>query len=469
MTETLSAYPPEGSWDHVESLDPAAWPTKVRRSHRLVPTTCFNCEANCGLLAWVDKATGKITKFEGNPVHPASRGRNCAKGPATINQVDDPERILYPMKRVGDRGEGLWERITWEQALAEIGERINTAFREDRHHEVMYHVGRMGDDSYMERVLHSWGIDGQNSHTNICSSGARVGYASWMGFDRPSADFANAKVIFLISSHLEAGHYFNPHAQRIIEGQQNGATVVCVDPRLSNTAAKADHWLSPWPGTEAFLLLAIVRLLLVENTWDAKFFERWVNWETFLREARPDLEPTFSNVRQALIDQYAEYTPVEAARVCGLEEDQVLEVARVVGNGLGRFASHTWRASSAGNEGGWMVARCLQFLNVLTGSVGTEGGTNANGWNKFIPDTPMHPEPQARWNEMQWPIEYPLTHHEMSILLPHFLKAGRGRIDTYFTRVYNPMWTNPDGFTWMEVLRDSNLIGCHVALTPTWN
>ena len=216
-------------------------------------------------------------------------------------------------------------------------------------------------------------------------------------------------------------------------------------------------------------MLAIVRLLLVENTWDAKFFERWVNWETFLREARPDLEPTFSNVRQALIDQYAEYTPVEAARVCGLEEDQVLEVARVVGNGLGRFASHTWRASSAGNEGGWMVARCLQFLNVLTGSVGTEGGTNANGWNKFIPDTPMHPEPQARWNEMQWPIEYPLTHHEMSILLPHFLKAGRGRIDTYFTRVYNPMWTNPDGFTWMEVLRDSNLIGCHVALTPTWN
>ncbi|HAQ23113.1 MAG TPA: hypothetical protein DCR10_06145, partial [Acidimicrobiaceae bacterium] len=83
----------------------------------------------------------------------------------------------------------------------------------------------------------------------------------------------------------------------------------------------------------------------------------------------------------------------------------------------------------AGNEGGWMVSRCLQFLNVLTGSVGTEGGTNANGWNKFIPITPIHPEPQARWNELQWPIEYPLTHHELSILLPHFLKAGRGRID----------------------------------------
>lgn len=467
--EGLSAYPPEETWDHVESLDPAAWPKRVRRAHRLVPTTCFNCEANCGLLAWVDKETGRITKFEGNPVHPASRGRNCAKGPATINQVEDPERILHPMKRVGERGEGLWERISWDQALDEIGTRIGNAFREERHHEVMYHVGRMGDDTYMERVLHSWGIDGQNSHTNICSSGARVGYASWMGFDRPSADFANAKVIFLISAHLEAGHYFNPHAQRIIEGQQNGATVICIDPRLSNTASKADHWFSAWPGTEAFLLLAIARLLILDGTWDAAFFERWVNWETFLRESRPDLEPVFANVGPALLELYAEYTPEAAARICGIDEDRLRIVARTIGEGLGGFASHTWRASSAGNEGGWMVARCLQFLTVLTGSVGTVGGTNANGWNKFIPVTPIHPEPQGRWNEMQWPIEYPLSHHEMSFLLPHFLKAGRGYLDTYFTRVYNPLWTNPDGFTWMEVLRDTDKIGCHVALTPTWN
>ncbi len=278
----LTAYPPEEQWDDHRALDAKAWPERVERRFRLVPTTCFNCEANCGLLAYVDKDTGKIAKFEGNPVHPASRGRNCAKGPATLNQVEDPERILHPMKRVGERGEGLWERITWDQALDEIGTRIGTAFREGRKHEVMYHVGRMGDDSYMERVLHSWGIDGQNSHTNICSSGARVGFATWMGFDRPSADFANAKVIFLISSHLEAGHYFNPHAQRILEGKRNGATIVCVDPRLSNTASQADHWFSAWPGTEAFLLLAIARLLVENDTWDKAFVERWVNWETFL-------------------------------------------------------------------------------------------------------------------------------------------------------------------------------------------
>ncbi len=465
----LTAYPPEDHWDDYNALDAQAWPAKVRRRFRLVPTTCFNCEAKCGLLAYVDKDTGKVAKFEGNPVHPASRGRNCAKGPATINQVDDPERILHPMKRIGGRGDGLWERISWDQALDEIGNRIGDAFRQDRHDEVMYHVGRTGDDSYMERVLHSWGIDGHNSHTNICSSGARVGYATWMGFDRPSADFANAKVIFLISSHLEAGHYFNPHAQRIMEGREAGAKIICIDPRLSNTASQADHWLSAWPGTEAFLLLSIARLLVEVGTWDRDFFQRWVNWETFLTATRPDLEPVFDNVEVALLDQYADYTPKEAARVCGIDELVIREVASIIGEGLGRFASHTWRAASAGNLGGWQVSRCLQFLNVLTGSVGTVGGTNANGWNKFIPVTPIHPEPQGRWNEMSWPDEFPLAHHEMSILLPHFLKSGRGYIDTYFTRVYNPLWTNPDGFTWLEVLQDPSKVGCHVALTPTWN
>ena len=280
----LINYAPADRWDDWVELDAKSWAHGERkeRRYRLIPTTCFNCEACCGLLAYVDKSTGQIAKLEGNPAHPASRGRNCAKGPATLTQVYDPERILYPLKRAGRRGEGRWRRITWDQALAEIGGRVGTAFREGRHDEVIYHVGRPGDDSYMERVLNAWGIDGHNSHTNICSSGARVGYAVWMGFDRPSGDHANAKVIFLISSHLEAGHYFNPHAQRIIEGKMRGAKVICVDPRLSNTASMSDHWLAPWPGTEAAMLLAIARLLLQKGTWDREFVRRWVNWEHFL-------------------------------------------------------------------------------------------------------------------------------------------------------------------------------------------
>jgi anaerobic selenocysteine-containing dehydrogenase len=111
----------------------------------------------------------------------------------------------------------------------------------------------------------------------------------------------------------------------------------------------------------------------------------------------------------------------------------------------------------------------LQWLVILTGSFATPGGTMPASRDKFVAAPFSSPPAQTGWNELNWPLEYPLAHYEMSFLLPHFLKEGRGRISTYFTRVYNPAWTNPDGFTWIEVLRDEEKVGCHAALTPTWN
>src|SRR5437016_5946388 len=123
-TGELASFPPPEKWDDWVEYEAKDWPTKVEKHYQLVPTICFNCEAACGLLAYIDKATLEIRKFEGNPAHPGSRGRNCAKGPATLNQVYDPERILYPMKRVGRRGEGRWKRITWDEALDEVATRM---------------------------------------------------------------------------------------------------------------------------------------------------------------------------------------------------------------------------------------------------------------------------------------------------------------------------------------------------------
>ena len=136
----LYKYPEPNEWDNFMELDPQAWPEKKERHYSIVPTTCFNCESACGLLAYIDKDSNKVRKFEGNPHHPGSRGRNCAKGPATINQINDTERILYPLKRKGKRGSGEWERITWDQALDEISEKIAASIRK-RKDGVMYHVG----------------------------------------------------------------------------------------------------------------------------------------------------------------------------------------------------------------------------------------------------------------------------------------------------------------------------------------
>ncbi len=469
VSEPLSPFPPPEQWDDFVELDAKAWPRQRERRYSLVPTTCFNCEAACGMLAYIDKETNRVRKFEGNPWHPGSRGRNCAKGPATINQINDPERILYPLKRAGARGEGRWERIEWQQALEEIGARIRRSLEAGRRDKVVYHVGRPGHEGYAERVLKAWGVDGHNSHTNICSAGARTGYALWHKSDRPSPDHANAEVILLLSSHLETGHYFNPHAQRIVEGMMKGARLIVMDPRLSNTASLADLWLPTYPGTEAAVLLAIARLLLEAGHFDREFVQQWVNWEEYLEALHPEAPATFDSFLERVREEYREFTPEFAAQESGLAPEQIREAARLIGRAGSRFAGHVWRSASIGNLGGWQVARCLHFLSVLTGSVGTEGGTSPSSWNKFHPHLFDQPPAPPVWNELHFPPEYTLSHYEMSPILPHLIEEGRGSLDVYFTRVFNPVWTYPDGFSWMEMLLDEKKVGCHVALTPTWN
>ena len=94
----LTDYPPPDKWDRWEEYEAKGWAKKEKKSYGIVPTTCFNCESACGLLAYIDINTGSIRKFEGNPYHPGSRGRLCAKGPATINQITIPRSgLIWPL------------------------------------------------------------------------------------------------------------------------------------------------------------------------------------------------------------------------------------------------------------------------------------------------------------------------------------------------------------------------------------
>ena len=467
----LAAFPPRERWDDWVELSSRAWPAREERHYMLVPTTCFNCESACGLLAYVDRDTGQVRKFEGNPEHPGSRGRNCAKGPATINQVTDPDRILYPLRRSGPRGGGRWERIGWDEALDVLAGRIRAALTERRQNEIMVHIGRPGEDGFTERVLASWGVDGHNSHTNVCSSGGRTGFQFWMGIDRPSPDHAHAKVIYLISAHLEAGHYFNPHAQRITEARTNGRqgdrpghpAVQHRHPRrlLAVPAAgqrgrdQPGHRQPPDPDRP---VRPRVRAPLVELG-------------RVPHECHPDVPVTFEAFEADPRGAVRRVTPSSfAAAESGIDAAVLAEVAEVVaGAGTPVLLPLLAVARPPGNLGGWQVSRTLFLISALLGAVATEGGTFPNAWNKFVP-RPIHVPPHpGTWQELSWPLEYPLAQNEMSFLLPHFLNDGRGRLDTYFIRVYNPVWTNPDGLSWMEVLCDEDKVGCFVALTPTWN
>jgi hypothetical protein len=459
----LESFPPQDRWDDWVEYDPKAWPKKVERHYALVPTTCFNCEAACGLMAYVDKEDLSIRKLEGNPHHPGSRGRNCAKGPATLNQIQDPERILFPLKRVGPRGSGKFEPCSWQEVIEVFSTKIRNALTAGRKTEVMYHVGRPGHDGYMDRVLQSWGVDGHNSHTNVCSAAARLGYATTMGADRPSPDHENAKFMLLLSSHLETGHYFNPHAQRIIDGKMKGAKIAVIDVRLSNTASVGDYWLAPHPGTEAFLLLSRLRARAARG-----------------RSHRPRLPAAVDELARVPRGQ----SPGQGAdvrRVHRCAEGGVRRVhARCRGIRMRRAdaaRSSRWRARSAPRAArshrtsgatprpatkaaGRSRAACSSCRRAgrrrrREGRHRTGTGTTSS--SGAVPAS----RAAGRVERTALSAEWPLSHHELSFLLPHFCsKSGRGKLDAYFTRVYNPVWTNPDGMLWEQVLRDESLVGC---------
>ena len=160
----------------------------------------------------------------------------------------------------------------------------------------------------------------------------------------------------------------------------DGAKLVVIDPRLSNTASMADHWLPTWPGSETALFLAWAKMILDKGLYDRDFIESQVNWEQWMDAVHPGHEKNVDQFIELLKEEYSEYTPEFAAKECRIPVEQVIEAGEVVASAGSKLCTHVWRAASIGNLGGWQVSRSLHFLNGLTGSVGTEGGTSPNSW-----------------------------------------------------------------------------------------
>lgn len=513
----LDYYPPFEKWNDWKEPAGDYWKKEggVLRdgvkliNYMLVPTVCSNCEAACGLTAWIDKDTMTVRKFMGNPFHSGSRGRNCAKGYASLSQMYDPDRIPFPLKRApgSKRGENKWVRTTWEEALETIGKRMREVLLKGDQiskKQIMYQVGRPNENGFhVRRVVHSWGVDGRNTHTNICSSNGRFGNIITVGDDRTSPDFANSRLIVLVSSHAaDAGHYYQQHAGYIADARAKGAKLVVIDPRMSNSAGIADLWIPAWPGTEGAINLAMISRLVREEKFNRKFVERWFNWKQFL-SAKDYLNylkekgfltelptgETFEDFVTVLKDIYKDYTfewAAQEARIPVSMLDKLYEMILWAGD---RITQYHWRAVAAGNRGGWIGAgRTGTILMAMMGALGGPGGTGWYKWHTIslgdkggdscLADTP---EAVKAWNELLWPPEWPMSTYELSYLLPHLLMDDewRGRwkqrglkipdkVEVWFSRIYNPVWINPDGFRWVEALLREDKFGLNIYMSPNW-
>ena len=181
MTPGFRSHPDPSEWDNYVDYESTSWPKKDRR--RLLDHSLASASTASRRAASSPTSTRRRWTSARSKATRCTRAAADAPAPRASsrpNQLEDPDRILYPLRRTGERGEGEWERVTWDEALDRHRRAHPQGDRQEgRRNELMYHVGRPGEDGYANRVLQAWGVDGHNSHTNVCSSSARLGHFLW--------------------------------------------------------------------------------------------------------------------------------------------------------------------------------------------------------------------------------------------------------------------------------------------------
>jgi thiosulfate reductase/polysulfide reductase chain A len=413
---------------------------------KAIPINCHVCNIQDGAIAYVEN--DRVVKLEGNPEHVSTRGRLCAKGNAGMWYSYDPDRILYPLKRVGARGEGKWKRITWDEALTELAAKLDAALKEDPN-TIMLKYGRNRSGGVIDRFMNTLGSATVVNHTSVCESSKKIGMEPTWGPDIETPDFANAKYVLNFGSNiLEAAYFHNPLSQRVTEGRvDNHSKIVTFDVRLSNTAGFSDEWVPVHPGTDGAVALAMGHVILRDDLQDSEFIETWTN--VTVKELR---------------ENYKTYTPEWASKISGVPAETIERIAT-------EFATtkpatlFTYRGPAKHLYGSYNERSCM-MLPIMTGNIEKKGGyclPRGMGWPQPSPE----PGKPKKDSYLSHPTEYPLAGHKVSHLVPFWIADGKQKINVYITYQDNPVYTNPGAMAvWGKLFKDEKLIPYLVSMSP---
>ncbi len=361
-----------------------------------IATNCEMCFWRCGVLAEV--ADGKVVKLEGNPAHPLTRGRLCARGNAGTGLLYDPDRLKYPMLRAGPRGEGKFKRLTWDQALDYFAARLENLKQKYGPESVAFFPHGVAS-SFFGTLMKAYGTPNSAEPAFAQCRGPReVGYALTFGQGLGSpepVDLEESKLIVLIGSHI-GENIFTSQVTAFAEALARGAKLMVVDPRFSTAASKADWWLPIRPGTDIALLLAWMNVLIGEGTYDREYIAKHA--EGFSELA--------AHVR--------EFTPEWAEAIIELPASQIRETARAMAEAKPSVALHPGRhATWYGDD--TQRARAMAIVTALLGAWGRKGGI-------FLPTPlqrgklPLPPFPQSQRGRADGAgTRYPLASEEQGV------------------------------------------------------
>jgi anaerobic selenocysteine-containing dehydrogenase len=321
------------------------------------PTTCGGCHCECGCLAYVKE--GKVVYLEGDPNHPQNEGAFCPKGFSFVEYQNHPDRVTRPLKRIGERGEGRWEAVSWEQAISEIAEKLKKL------------VGRHGPTSV------AWGVGDGDRDNNLCNLGwlFALGSPHQIGGDaayclRPGCiadrltwgqnntwemgpDLAHTRLAACWGSNPMEAHP-NSKGRELLRGLEKGARLLVVDPVFTKTANKADLWLQLRPATDAALALGITNIIIENELYDRDFVtKQTVGFDQLKKRA-------------------AEYPLGRVSEITWVPEEKIMEAARL----LAKFrpAALYHRMGTNMNTNNVQNLRAVDCLFALLGGLDLPGG-----------------------------------------------------------------------------------------------
>jgi thiosulfate reductase/polysulfide reductase chain A len=329
--------------------------TETRRSY------CGLCHPRCGLL--LEMENGRIVEAKGDPEHPVTRGRICARGRLMVDHVYHPDRINYPLKRKGERGSGQWQRLTWNQALDEVAEKL-TALRGKYGAETLAFTHGTKRTLHWDerRFFNLFGSPNVCGANNICMCPSQaVEYATYGGFTR--GDVLHTACVVLWGHAPSKSDPIGLYPM-ILQARKNGAKLIVVDPRRIPEAEKADLWLGIRPGTDVALMLGWLRIIIDEELYDREFVKNWT--------------VGFDDLKAAV----AEYTPQKVAEITWLTPEQVIESAHCYGRTKPAVITWGFGLDKQGVNA-TQAARARCCLRAVAGNLDIPGGEPL-GWNAPI-------------------------------------------------------------------------------------
>lgn len=334
-----------------------------------VPTFCPLCVSRCGARAEV--ADGKLLALLPDPSHPTGKAL-CLKGKAAPEIVYHPERLLHPLRRTTPKGaaDPGWERITWDQAMGTVAERLRTAAASDGPESVGFSSSSPSTSAisdavhWVQRLIRAFGSPNYCTYMELCGWGRYFAPLYTFGASVPglyTPDLENAGCILFWGYNPSVARL--AHATSTVAAVARGAKLIVVDPRKAGLAAKADHWLRVRPGTDAALALSMTHVMIENGWYDADFVRDWTNAaDTVGGETVWDL----------LAARCAEFPPEVAEEITGVPAGDIVAAAKTIWDSR-PLAFYTWSGLEQ-HSGATQTVRAINVLYALTGSLDVPGG-----------------------------------------------------------------------------------------------